>query len=138
MTSYIICIVEGLTFSDRRSIIVWEALTDLVCELMPQKSGVLRLWSSRHVASKEEASTWLEACYRVRDYKPQPPVDLSQFYTPIGYDLDRAAKALKMRQREVAKMFRKLEKALMLVACNEVAAAVRHSWENQHEVMLKR
>ncbi len=138
MTSYIVCLVEGVAFSDRRSVIVWEALTELVCELMPEKSGVLRLWSGRHIASKEEASTWLEACYRVRDYKPRPPVDLSQFSTPIGYDLDRAAKALKMKQREVAKMFRKLEKALMLVACNEVAAAMRHSWENQHEIMLKR
>ncbi|MEM0481908.1 MAG: hypothetical protein QXM16_03345 [Nitrososphaerota archaeon] len=138
MTSYIVCLVEGVAFSDRRSIIVWDALTELVCELMPEKSGVLKLWSRRHVASKEEASAWLEACFRVRDYKPRPPVDLSQFYTPIGYDLDKAAEALGMGKRDVAKMFRKLEKALMLTVCNEVAAAVKHSWENRHEVMLKR
>jgi len=138
MTSQIVCLVEDLGLSDRRSIIVWEALTELVCELLPEKSVVLRLWSARHVASREEVSAWVEACFRVRDYRPQPPVDLSQFHTLIGYYLDKAAKALKMRQRDVAKLFRKMEKALMLTACNEVAAAVRHSIENQHEIMLKR
>lgn len=138
MTSYILCISEGLSLSERRSIIVWEAVTELVAELMPEKKKQLESWSEKHVATKEEVSAWLEACFRVRDYKPRPSVDLSQFYTPLGYDIEKAAKTLRIKPKQAAIMFRKLEKALMLMASNEVAAAVRHSWENQHQIMLKR
>lgn len=137
MTSYILCVDENKALTERRSIVVWEAVTELVCELLPERSELLKLWSGRHVASREEVSAWLEACFRVRDYKPRPAFDPSRFYTSFGYDLEGAAKVLKIKQREAARLFRKLEKALMLVACNEVAAAVRHSWESGHAIMLK-
>ncbi|MEM0444612.1 MAG: hypothetical protein QXO86_06955 [Nitrososphaerota archaeon] len=136
MTSYILCIPESLSLSERRSIIVWDAITELVGELLPERRGLLSRWNEKHVASREESAAWLEACFRVRDYKPRVPVDLSQFYTPFGYDIEKAAKALKIKQRQAAMMFRKLEKALMLAVCNEVAYAVKHSWENQHTIVL--
>jgi len=137
LTRLIICVDEGLALSERRSIVVWEAVTELACDLLPQKSSLLRRWSRKHVASRDEAAAWLEACIRIRDYRPTPTFDPSGFYTPLGYDLEKASAFLGVKPRVAAKILRKLEKALMLYVSNEVAAAVRHSCDARHKIVLR-
>ncbi len=137
MASLILCVTEGVPLSERRSLTVWEAVTELAAELLPEKTHLLRGWRESHVAGREELAAWLEACFRVRNYRPSPPTDLSRFYTGLGYDLEGAAKALGIRPREAAVLFRKMEKAQMLMACGEIAGALRHSWEMRHVVGLR-
>jgi hypothetical protein len=137
LTSFIVCVDEGVALSERRSRVVWDAVTELATELLPERAKVLEKWHTHHVVDEKELAAWLEASFRVRDYKPTPRIDLSRFYTGIGYDLEGVAKALGVSLREAAIYLRKMEKALMLMACAEISGALRHSLTSKHVIELK-
>ena len=98
---------------------------------------MLKGWSRQHVASASESSAWLEAYFKVRDYKPRdPPVDFRSYYTPLGYDTKRLAKDLRIKPEKAAVLVRKYEKALMLAAAEEILQAIRHSHQFGHRIKL--
>lgn len=137
MPKLIVCATDGAFLSEPRHESTWEALTELACELVPEKSSLLRRWSRKHVASREEAAAWLEAYFKIRNYAPpEPPVDLSEFYTPLGYDLVRLSKRLNVSVKRASVYVRKLDKVLMLSTAEEVLGAVRHSTQYGHKVGL--
>lgn len=137
MPKLILCATDGAFLSEPRHESTWEALTELACELVPEKSKLLKRWSKKHVASKEEAAAWLEAYFKVRSYvPPSPSVDLTEFYTPLGYDLVSLSKKLKVNVRRASIYVRKLDKVLMLSTAEEVLGAVRHSTQYNHKVGL--
>ncbi|MDJ0274970.1 MAG: hypothetical protein QXP81_04495 [Nitrososphaerota archaeon] len=139
MPRLIFCLNEGTFLSEPRHEVTWEAVTELACELLSEKRDLLRRWMRRHVAAKDEVQAWTEAYFKVRSYVPkQPDFDLSEFRTPFGYDLERLAKRLGTDVRRASVFVRKLDKALMLAAAEEVLAGIRHSNQFGHRIELRK
>jgi len=139
MPRLIVCLNEGSFLSEPRHEVTWEAVTELACELLTDRKEVLRRWMRKHVASKEEVLAWTEAYFKVRSYVPsQPDFDLSEFRTPFGYDLEKLAKRLGTNVRGASVFVRKLDKALMLAAAEEILAGVRHSNQFVHKIELRK
>lgn len=137
MPGTILCLEEGVFLSERRHEAVWLAVTELACELHRERARVLRGWGRPHIAGREEESAWLEAFFRMKNYRPEGVgVDLSRYYTPTGYDTQRIARELRIKPKDAAVLVRKAEKALMLAAAEEVLGAIRHSREYGHRVKL--
>jgi hypothetical protein len=139
MPRLIFCLNDGSFLSEPRHEVTWEAVTELACELLADRKDVLRRWMRKHVATKEEVQAWTEAYFKVRSYVPaQPDFDLSEFRTPFGYDLERLAKRLETNVRGASVFVRKLDKALMLAAVEEILGGVRHSHQFAHKVELRK
>lgn len=132
---FIRCLDEDTWLTESRSITTWRALERLAEELLP--ASMLKLPLKPKLFTKDEASAWTNFFFKVRDYKPSPPLDLSSFYVaPNTIDFEKLAATLNIRPEDAAVYVKLLDKPLMMAAAEEALQAVRHSYQHQHRVML--
>lgn len=75
--------------------------------------------------------------FKVRDYKPTPTINISDFYTSTNQiDYEKLAASLGVKPEEAAAYIKTLDKPLMMAAVEEALQAVRHSYQHRHLVEL--
>lgn len=135
MPHYIRCIEEETWLTESRPIATWRALERLAKQLMPDT--VIQLPLRPKTYTREESVAWTNFFFKVRDYKPKPPFDVSVFYVaPHVIDYERLASALGTTSEEAAIIVKTLDKTLMLAAAEEALQAVLHSSQYGHAVEL--
>ncbi|MEM0349092.1 MAG: hypothetical protein QXE96_03120 [Candidatus Caldarchaeum sp.] len=135
MPHYIRCIQEETWLTESRSLTTWRALEKLAKQLMPDT--VIQLPLKPKTYTREEAVAWTNFFFKVRDYKPKPPVDVSGYYVaPHVIDFEKLATALGTTAEEAAIIVKTLDKTLMLAAAEEALQAVLHSSQFGHSVEL--
>jgi len=136
MPRYIRCVEEDAWLTRSRSEYTWRAVQTLANELASEYAKTVKRLSKRHVATLDEVKAWTQIFFKVRDYKPsKPPTDFSRFYTPVGdIDVIALAKELNINAVDAAILIKKIDKALMVAALEEILQAVKHSNEFGHKI----
>ncbi|MEM0440193.1 MAG: hypothetical protein QXF45_05585 [Candidatus Caldarchaeum sp.] len=135
MPYFIRCVDEDTWLTESRSIATWRALEMLAKNLM--ESTALQLPHRRKIYSKEEAAAWTMFFFKVRDYKPNPTINISDFYTSTNQiDYEKLASTLGVKPDEAASYVKTFDKPLMMAAVEEALQAVRHSYQYRHLVEL--
>jgi len=112
----------------------------LACELAPEYREIIERMDKKRTATGDEVRAWTHVFFRLRDWKPSKPAfDLSRFYTPLGsVNTTALAKELGVAVADAAIQVKKIDKALMMAAVEEILKSVTHSKEFGHRIEFRK